>query len=226
MSKTRLMTAVALASAGVVLTGCGSAAPGVAATVGDESISIKRVDEAAANFCAALEEQISGQGAVVPMNYVRQSTVQLLTVRSMAEQIAEAYDVRPGAGYRQAVAQQEPLTEQMPEGSREDYLELATANDLASDILEQVGAIELEKAGVANPTPEQVGQAGVDVFQVWPDVHGIEVDPRFGLENVDGQLRPVDTSLSTAVSKDAVAAMADEPDVTYAKSLPVGHRCG
>ena len=39
MSKTRLMTAATTAIAGLLLTGCGSASPGVAVKVGDEEIS-------------------------------------------------------------------------------------------------------------------------------------------------------------------------------------------
>ena len=54
MSKTRRMTAaptwVMVALAGLLLTGCGSASPGVAVKVGDEEISTRHVDAVTANY--------------------------------------------------------------------------------------------------------------------------------------------------------------------------------
>ena len=46
MSKTRLMTAATIGVAGLLLTGCGSAAPGVAVKVGDEVLTVRDVDAA------------------------------------------------------------------------------------------------------------------------------------------------------------------------------------
>ena len=47
MSKTRLMTAaptwLTVGVAGLLLTGCGSAAPGVAAQVGDEELTVRDI---------------------------------------------------------------------------------------------------------------------------------------------------------------------------------------
>src|SRR5687767_10823751 len=89
VSKTRLMTAATTAIAGLLLTGCGSASPGVAVKVGDEEISTRHVDEVTANYCTAVGELESA----VPMGFVRQYVVQLLTLRSQASQIADDYGV-------------------------------------------------------------------------------------------------------------------------------------
>jgi hypothetical protein len=217
---------VAIGAAGLVLTGCGSAAPGVAVKVGDEEISTGRVDSAAANMCTALSDQFEAEGTTVPMGFVRQGVVQLLTLRSQAEQIAEQYDVEPGATYQRDVAQRERTAASMPEDVRDDYVELTSANALAQDVLEQVGRIKLERDGVSDPTVDQVSQAGVDVFNVWPDANGIDIDPRYGLRNIDGVLSPVDTNLSVAVSESAKSGLAEEPDAAYARTLPLTHRCG
>ena len=216
----------ALGAAGLALSGCGSASPGVAVEVGDQEISTGRVDSAAAHMCTALSEQFEAEGTTVPMGFVRQGVVQLLTLRAQAEQIAEEYGVEPGSTYTNDVSQREITAESMPEEVREDYVELTSANALAQDVLEQVGRIRLEEQGVADPTLEQVSQAGVDVFNVWPDANGVEIDPRYGLENVDGVLTPVDTNLSVAVSDAAKSGLAQEPDVAYARTLPATHRCG
>lgn len=230
MSKTRLKTAVrtvgAMALAGLVLTGCGSASPGVAVEVGDETISTRSVDEASAHVCTALGEDFESSGRVVPMGFIRQGVVQLMTLESTAMQIAEEYGVEPGAAYQRELAQLERTAAGLPEEVREDYVEVMSANALANDVLEQVGRASLTAEGFTEPTVEQVTQAGTDIFTSWPDTHGVEVDPRYGLEMVDGALTPVDTNLSVAVGETATSGLATEPDPTYAGTLPETHRCG
>jgi hypothetical protein len=231
VSKTRLKSTLrsvgALALSGLVLTGCGSSArPGVAVEVGNESISTSTVDSTSAHLCTALGDQFKSNGTVVPMGFIRQGVVQLLTLSSTAEQIADEYGVEPAQAYQREVAQREATAESFPEEVRADYVEVMSANALASDILNQVGRIELEDQGVADPTVEQITQAGTDVFSSWPDQNGVEIDPRYGVEMKDGTLTPVDTNLSVAVGEDAKAGLATEPDATYANTLPETHRCG
>lgn len=225
-----LARTVALAAAGLALSACGGAHPGVAVEVGDREISARHVDSATSHFCTAIREGIEENGNVYSMEFVRQRVVELLTLRAQTEQIAEEYDVEPGAVYREAVAQAEKTAAAQPEEVRADYVEVSTAGAMAQDVLEQVGRIELEEKGVEDPTPEQVSQAGIDVFTVWPDVNGVTVNPRYGLENVDGLLAPVDTTVAVAVSEPAknglTSALAPEPDVAYARSLAPEQRCG
>ena len=226
MSKTRLMTAATLGVAGLLLTGCGSASPGVAVKVGDEQLSVRDVDTAAREMCTALGDQFEAQSTVLPMSFIRQGTVQLLTLRAQAMQVADEYGIEPGSSYRNDVAQRRRTAASMPEDVRETYVELTSANALASDIVDQVGTIVLEERGVTDPTTEQVTQAGVDVFNQWPDANGIEIDPRYGLESVDGVLTPVDTNTSVAVGQTAKDGLKTEPDAAFAKTLPMTHRCG
>lgn len=222
MSKTRLMTAATTVVAGLLLTGCGSAAPGVAVRVGDEELSVRHVDSVTENYCTAVGELESE----VPMGFVRQYVVQLLTLRSQASQIADDYGVEPGSTYANDVAQRQGTADTKPEEVRDDYVELASTTAYAQDILDQVGRIVLEERGVADPTSEQVTEAGIDVFDQWPDANGIEIDPRYGLEAVDGALRPVDTNTSVAVGDMAKAGLETEPDPAFAETLPANHRCG
>ena len=222
MSKTRLMTAATTALAGLLLTGCGSASPGVAVKVGDEEISTRHVDQVTSNYCTAVGELESA----VPMGFVRQYVVQLLTLRSQASQIADDYGVEPGTTYYNDVAQREGTASSQPEEVQADYVELASTSAYAQDILDQVGKIVLEDQGVTDPTSEQTTQAGIDVFNQWPNTHTLEVDPRFGLRSVDGVLSPVDTSTSVAVGDTAKAGQSTEPDPAFAETLPVNHRCG
>ena len=226
MSKTRLMTAAAMGVAGLLLSGCGSAAPGVAVTIGDQQLSVREVDAAAREMCTALGDQFESQSTTLPMSFVRQGTVQLMTLRSQALQIADDYGIEPGTSYQNAVAQGRRTAASMPADVRDTYVELTSANALATDIVNQVGEITLNDGGITDPSPDEITQAGVDVFNQWPDANGIEIDPRYGLESVDGVLTPVDTNTSVAVGEVAKKGLANDPDTAYARTLPLTHRCG
>jgi hypothetical protein len=226
VSKTRLMTAATLGVAGLLLSGCGSATPGVAAQVGDEELSVREVDAAASEMCTALGDRFEAENTVLPMSFVRQGTIQLMALRSQTMQIADDYGVEPGSSYLNAVAQGRRTAASMPTDVQDTYVDLTSANALANDILSQVGEIVLADGGVTDATAEEASQAGIDVFNQWPDAHGIEIDPRYGLKSVDGVLTPVDTNTSVAVGETAKAGLSTEPNPTFAQSLPLTHRCG
>lgn len=226
MHKFRLL-APAILTATLMLTGCaGSSSPGVAAQVGDETITVTRVDETTRHLCTALSEQYEAEGRVVPLSIIRQGVLQFLVVRSQAEQLAEDHGIEPSAAYEQAVAEQTRIAAGLPEEVREDYVEVLTTDAFATDIAGQVGQAKLAEEGFEEPTQEQVQQAGRDAFLSWPDANGIEVDPKYGIRLVDGALTATDTNLSFAVSDEAKAGAADEPDPAYVSSLPSSQRCG
>jgi len=222
VSKTRLMTAATTALAGLLLTGCGGISPGVAVQVGDEEITTREVDRVTANYCTAVGELETE----VPMGFVRQYVVQLLTLRAQVSQIADEYGVEPGSGYYNDVAQRQGTAATKPEEVRDDFVELASSSAYAQDVLDQVGRIVLEDQGVPDPTTEQTTQAGIEVFNAWPETHDLEIDPRYGLRSVDGVLSPVDTNTSVAVGDFARSGLATEPDPSFASSLPLTQRCG
>jgi hypothetical protein len=128
VSKTRLMTAapawVMVGLAGLLLAGCGSAAPGVAVKVGDEELTVRHVDAVTANYCTAVGDLESE----VPMSFVRQYVVQLLTLRSQASQLAEQYGIEAGSAYRNDVAQRQGTAGMQSEEVREDYVEPRTSS--------------------------------------------------------------------------------------------------
>ena len=223
MSTTRLMTAATIGVAGLLLTGCGSAAPGVAVKVGDEVLTVSDVDTTTSHYCTSVGDQFE---STVPMSFVRQYVVQLLTLRSQAAQLADEYGVTAGSTYQNDVAQRQGTARTLPEEVRDDYIRLTSAPAYAQDVVDQVGEIVLDEQGVSDPTTEQVTQAGIDVFNQWPDANGIEVDPRYGLANVDGVLKPVDTNTSVAVGETAKLGLAEQPDPAFAETLPLTHRCG
>ena len=223
MSTPRLITAATMGVVALLLTGCGSAAPGVAARVGDEVLTVRDIDTATSHYCTAVGKQFESP---VAMRYVRQYVVQLLALRSQAEQLADDYGVEAGSTYQNDVAQEQGTARTLPEEVRDDYVRLTSTPAYAQDIVDQIGAIVLDEQGITDPTTDQVTQAGLDVFNQWPDANGVEVDPRYGLANVDGVLKPVDTNTSVAVGEIATTGQAENPDPAFAKTLPTTHRCG
>ncbi len=227
MSNHRLLPVAVMGLSALLLSGCaGSASPGVAARVGDETISSSRVSTATEHMCTALAPQFESEGQVVPIGAISQFVVRVLALGSQAEQIAEEHGISPSATYERDVAERTRAAASFPEEVREDYIEVMSTQAYASDILDQVGRAKLVAEGFTDPTLDQVTQAGADVFTVWPDVHGIEVDPKHGLELTDGSLVPSDTNLSLAISDEAKAGLAAQPDASYANSLPSSQRCG
>lgn len=227
MSIPRLLPALAVGASALLLSGCaGSASPGVAAKVGDETISTSQINAATEHMCAALDDQFTSTGTVVPLGVIRQGVVQLLTLHSQAEQIADEYGVTSSANYERDVAERTRTASGFPDEVREDYIKVMSTQAFATDILDAAGRAKLIADGVTEPTVEQVTEAGADLFAVWPDVNGIEVDPKYGVELADGQLAVTDTNLSFALSDGSVAGLAAEPDPAYVDSLPSSQRCG
>ena len=146
MSHPRLLPTLAVGLSALLLSGCaGSASPGVAAKVGDETISTRTVDRAAQNLCVALSDQFEGQ--TVPLGVLRQGVVQLLALTSQSEQIAEDYGVTPGSVYERDLAERTRAASVMPEEVRDDYITVMTTQALANDIVDQVGRAKLTDEG-------------------------------------------------------------------------------
>ena len=225
MSNPRLLPTLAVGLSALLLSGCaGGASPGVGVTVGDETISASRIDSATGHVCTAFSDQLEGQQ--VPLSIVKQRVVQLFALSAQADQIAEEYAVSPSSAYQREVAEHTRAASLMPEEVREDYIEFVSSTSRTNDVVEQVGRSELLADGVADPTVEQVTEAGATVFDAWPDANGVEANPKYGLTLEAGQLVPADTNLSYAVSDEAKAGNAIEPDPAYATSLPDSQRCG
>src|SRR4051812_6494443 len=91
---------VGLALAGLVLAGCGASTgihPGAAALVGDETLSMSKVNTTTTRYCQAYQPQISQQNQRLPMSFLRQFVAASLSQRLLGEQLAAEYDVQPGA---------------------------------------------------------------------------------------------------------------------------------
>src|SRR6476469_7972852 len=108
--RTRPVGLLVLAAAGLVLSGCGASTgihPGAAAVIGDETISMSKIDTTTTRYCQAYEPQITQQSQRVPMRYLRQFVAANLSQRLLGQQLAQEYDVQPTSQYDQQVTKVE-----------------------------------------------------------------------------------------------------------------------
>ena len=206
----RGLAVVAIGSA-VLLTGCGSVPdlnPGIAARVGDETISDSTVRDVAADYCPAVTPQLQGQA--IPRSQLNARVAGSLALRSAADQFAADQGVEAGPSYQEAVDQAEA-------GGQFEGL-----SDAEKDAAIDVSGAELYVSAVV----DAAGDDGAALFQQWLDDHDVRINPRYGVELDGGRAVPTDTSVSFAVSDNATRASGDEPDTTYAATLPETQRCG
>lgn len=226
------LTAVALLG----LTGCGGAVtatgtgPGTAAQIGDVTISQATLDGTTGAICADLRPQLEQEGPVAMMQ-IKQYTLNLLSARAQAEQLAEEYDVEPGPEVAQDLAQWRAQSERVPEEWRDEFAAAMNTEAYLNSVVSAAGAAALARDGVRRPSQEEVQQRGSDLFATWADTAEVRVDPRYGAVIAEGFLEPARTSLSVPVSARAVKAWAQVNDLEnaspdFAADLPESQRCG
>lgn len=216
---------IALVLAGT-LTGCGidtGANPGAAARIGDATVSNRDVDRTSVDLCQAVEPQLQGQ--VVPMSYVRSAVVTNLVIREVADGIAGEYGVSAGDTYDEAVSAAEMQVGDLDEAQTDAYILMNTTGPYVTDILTAAAAKSLAAEGVpAKAAADLAEQRAAEIMAAWPVEQGVEIDPRYGVEFVDGQFANVDTSLSVPVSEVGLRGASEDP--SWAADLPAGLRCG
>lgn len=222
VSTTRRLGALA-AVAVLALTGCGAVQPGTAVRVDDETISLARVDEVAADFCAAIEPQLDGQAQTLPNSFLRGGIAGTLALRSAADQVAAEYGVEADSEqYRAALAELQRSTATLPEDVRDSVVEVQGATAYLEAVQAAVGEQELDGRGAY----EDFVNAGAEVLTAWIAEHEVEFDPALSTTLENGAITSVDESVSFAVSDQAKAGLAAEPNPAEARLLPATHRCG
>jgi peptidyl-prolyl cis-trans isomerase SurA len=212
------------------LTGCGVAGtsfqPGVAARVGNDTVSVREVDSLASNYCSSIEKQLGANNQVVPQRYLRSGIVGQLALVSAARQLATQYGVEPGADYTRKVADLHHAVADLPAEQGQAVIEVESSSAYLQGVVTAIGEKELQRQGTAAPGAAAAATAGKKVFTRWLDDHDVRIDPQFGVQISQGQPVPTDGSLSYAVSDAAKQGDAAQPDQLYAASLPDAHRCG
>jgi hypothetical protein len=222
-----------LAAAGLVLSGCGASTgihPGSAAVIGDESISMSKVDTTTTRYCQAYEPQITQQSQRVPMRYLRQFVAANLSQRLLGEQLAQQYDVQPTAQYDQQVTKVEQQFASSPSKLRQAVVDVEAGGAYLSTVQVAIGEKLLAESGTSNPTAKAALQRGQVATEDWLKDHPISIDPVFGIAADGGQFKAAtdQTSypLSTLASQGAAAGGASQPDPAYTAALSPSQVCG
>jgi hypothetical protein len=224
---------VGLAAAGLVLSGCGASTgihPGSAAVIGDQSISMSRIDTTASRYCQAYEPQISQQSQRVPMRYLRQFVAANLSQRVLGQQLAQEYDVQPTSQYDQQVTKVEEQFASAPSKLRKAVVDVEAGGAYLSTVQVAIGQKLLEESGTSDPSDKAALQRGQVATQDWLKDHSISIDPVFGLAADGGQFKAstdqTSYPLSTLASQGAAAAGASQPDPAYTGALSPSQVCG
>ena len=220
--------AVVAASAVLVLSGCASLQPGLAATVDSATISHDDVDRVAAALCSANLGGAAAQGQPPPAlasSGARQGALQVL----LDSEISRLFGEQEGAEANnqqlsQALAQNEPGIALLPADQREDFR--TALRDYASGqlMLIEIGRGSLEDQGQGNVTDDAALAEGQRLRGEFVQSIDVEIDPRYG--TFEGQtLQAGGTALSVATSERARAASRPEPPPAYVQSLPASQQC-
>lgn len=220
-----LRAAVVGGLAALLLSGCAGTSPGVAVRVGDEEITSNELDELVSEYCTALERQLAANQATVLNRTFRRGMAGTMALRSMAEQIADQYDVGPGQTYDDKVATLQQSVSVLPEDVREVVVDVETQGTYVEGVKAAVGQqLLLEEKGSAGAYSDQLARGSAE-FAEWQAEHEIVFDPALGVDIVDGKITPVDTSISYPVGENAKAGAAEQPDAAYSRAQPATQRC-
>ncbi len=208
-----------------LLAGCGVAGtqfhPGVAAQVGDETITTRHVDQVTDNYCTAIEKVSEGQdtgGQQTPLRYLTHEFATSLIVKAAAEQLADEYDVEPTSSYKSALAQLEPQLAELDEDEKDAVREVIAAQSYTDDVLTQIGQLDLEDKGTDDATADDQLAAGQDLLRTWVADHDVEINPRYAIDF--GTAEQVDTDLSYPVGSTAKNGLLPQADPDYTSALP------
>ena len=209
----------------VLLVGCGVAGtqfhPGIAAEVGDQTITTRHVDQVTHEACKGLETLNKGAAQAsppTPLGTLTHQVANALVERLAAEQLADDYDVTTTRDYKDNLTQTEQQLSSLSGDQLEAVREVVEAQAYTQDVLVQIGEIELTKQGQDGSAAQDQYDEGLKVLEAWVDDHDVVINPKYALEiGSDG---PVDTTLSLAVGQHAKDGLSAEPSTAYVGSLP------
>jgi hypothetical protein len=226
--------ALGLATAGLVLTGCGGALgvhPGAAAVVGDQSVSMSKVDTTATLYCKAYvahaQQSSQGQSGPLPMGTFRSYAASSLAKRMLGQQLADAYGVEPASAYQSQVSQFQQLLASGPADQRDAVIQVAAADAYLQNVEVAIGQQLTGNEGQSNADVKAALQRGEVAAQEWLAHHKVSIDPVFDLA-VDGgrfSARQDQTSYPLSALASAGVQSANAPDASYTSQLPAAQVC-
>jgi hypothetical protein len=216
---------------GLVLSGCGSLGihPGSAAVVGDESLSMSKIDDTTALYCQAYLPQLQQSStAQVPMRLLRQYVAASLSQRLLGEQLATQYAVQPGSQYTQRVNQIKQQFATSAPDAEKAVVDVEGGDPYLQTVQVAIGQKLLAASGQPAGSLKAALQRGEVATQDWLTHHSIRIDPVFGVAVDGGQFTPVSDQTSYPLSALASlgASGTSQPDPAYVGALPPAQVCG
>jgi hypothetical protein len=226
-----------LATAGLLLTGCGGSLgihPGSAAIVGDETLSMSKIDDTATLYCRAYVTQSQSsqqtQSGPLPMGTFRSYVAAGLAKRALGEQLAQAYGVEPASGYQQQVTQLQQALASSPPDQRSAVIDVAASDAYLQNVQVAIGEELTGKVGQSDAEIKAALQRGQVATQDWLADHKVYLDPVFGRSVDGGSFSTSSNQTSYPVSRLASlgAQMNDQqaPQASYTSQLPASQVCG
>jgi len=229
---------VALAAAGLVLTGCGSSLgihPGSAAVIGGRSISMSTIDSTASLYCKVfLSQQRSQpsqqQSGPVPMGILRSYAAVSLAQRALGEQLADAYGVQPASGYQRQVSQFRQVLASSPADQRDAAIAVAGADPYLQNVQVSIGQQLTGNTSPANADVRAALERGKVATQDWLKDHDTFIDPVLGISVDGGTFTPqkdqTSYPLSALASAGAKVGGQQAPPAAYTSALSGAQVCG
>lgn len=220
-----------LALIGLLLSGCSSIGihPGSAAVVGDESLSMSKIDSTAVLYCRAYLPQIQQSSTpVIPMRLLRQYVAASLSQRLLGEQLADQYAVQPSSQYAQRIGQIEQQFAAADPDAKKAVVDVEGGDPYLQTVQVAIGQKLLADSGQPTTTTKAALQRGEVATQDWLKSHAISIDPVFGVAVDGGQFKPVSDQTSYPLSALASqgASDASQPGPDYIQALSTAQVCG
>jgi hypothetical protein len=227
-----------VAAAGLLLTGCGGSLgihPGAAATVGDQTVSMTKIDDTTKSFCIAYvkQSQQSQQGATgpLPMGTFRSYVASSLAQRLLGRELADQYSVEPAADYQRQVDQYEQGLAASPADERDAVVQVAAAQAYLQNVQISIGQLLTGNTGTSNAEVKAQLQRGEVATQDWLNDHDVSIDPVFGIDVDGGKFTPGHHD-QTSYAVSALARGGVEADTggqgppdSYTSALPPSQIC-
>jgi hypothetical protein len=240
LTRQRRATVVGATAAAValLLSGCGSSLgihPGAAASVGDRTISMSKIDDDTALYCKAYvtssEQSQQNQSGPIPLGLFRSYVASGLANRLLGQALADEYAVQPASGYQQQVSQIQQALASAPDDQRQAVVDVAGSDAYLQNVQVAIGQKLTGNTGSTNADLKAALQRGEVATQDWLNHHDTSIDPVFGVGVSNGKFTTVkrqQTSypLSPLASSGAEAATSSQgPASSYTSALPPNQLC-
>jgi hypothetical protein len=222
-----LVAAAGLATSAALLSGCTGAHPGVAVQVGDDTVSLSKLDSTSLKYCAAYRDQIKKSGTSLPMGYARQVVVSGLADRLLGEQLASKYAVKPSQEYSQFLAQVNTQFKDAGDDAKQAVIDVEGGAPYLQTVQISIGTKLLAAEGKPSTDQQAELTRGQQATAEYLKSTKVQADPVLGLSFKDGKATANGDSTAYGVSAAGKVPLDNSatPDAGYTSALTGSQRC-